>query len=275
MSSLPPVEPPNLRRNRRGQAQNDNYDPNYPPPADPRYPPQQPANYPPPGASNYPPLGAAPNRNDPRYEPSYPPPPPDTYPPAAPDYYSGGGTVDLDDPAFGAPARRPRAAEPPRSTLDPVGTPDLRRERPSRNIPSDAPITTGARDLRSPRGGGMGSLLSERQVESLAWGSVVMMLGISLILAVTGSYQFLRVAFPLIAGLILLVSSLYQQVVMGWHVSKLTWLVTILLLSYTITLELADDNEGFFRWIIYFIGTLVILLGFIRLLQVFQEQRTR
>jgi hypothetical protein len=113
--------------------------------------------------------------------------------------------------------------------------------------------------------------LTERQIESLAWGTTILLLGISLIQAVTGSSSFLTFFFPLLAGAILLGSAVYQRVVRGWHVGPLTWLVAILLVSYTITLLAAGESTGIFQWIAYFIGTLIIMLGIILLLQVFRR----
>lgn len=304
MSNLPPVQPSDLRRNRRTQPEDDDLGENYPP-SNTNYPPQS-NNYPP-ANQGYPPAPdprftqppAAPLQQQTQWQQapnSYPPPdqsyPPagnislddprfgaprqpvnQGYPPPANDYgdYGDYENVDLDDPAFGAPSPRNFQApyEQP-SSLDRVNAPDLRRERYAAQDDDDI-------SLRStpPRGTGRGTFLTERQVESLAWGSVVILLGISLMLAVTGNSQFVRIIFPLAAGFILLISSIYQRVVMGWHVGRLTWLTAVLLLSYTITLTIADDNAGFFRWIVYFTGTLVIMVGIVVLLQVFQEQRPR
>ncbi len=273
MGNLPPVEPPDLRRNRRNR-EDDNYPPegNYPPPD---YPPED--DYPPRGGPvdlDDPQYGGAPPRRGTDRDRSYPPQ--DDYPPR-------GGPVDLDDPQYGgAPPRRgtdrDRFAERERIDLDDprYGGRGRDRDEPhqdrGRRAQRDRPRYQDEPDLRRRREPSGGWGLSERQIEYLAWGSTVLLLGVSLIQAVTGSTGFLKFFFPLLAGAILMGASLYQRVVRGWHVGPMTWLMAILLLSYTITLMVSGDDTGIFKWIAYFFGTLIIMTGLILLLQVFRRQ---
>lgn len=303
MGNLPPVEPPDLRRNRNRDDQDDD---NYPPRGN--YPPQ--GNYPPPQPSGSDPI----DLDSPRNRETYPPPqrgpqypPQGDYPPRQ---QGGTGPIDLDDPHHGgAPQRRERQPSqrdyppPQRGGTGPVDLDepqysrrDKGMEMPRERIDLDDPRFGGSRrprdemhedrgrrsdrrrreqaeppDRRRPdRSASWG--LSERQVEYLAWGITVVLLGVSLIQAVTGSTGLLRFFFPLLAGAILMGSALYQRVVQGWHVGPMTWLMAILLLSYTITLMVSGDDTGIFKWIAYFIGTLIIMTGLILLLQVFRRQ---
>ncbi len=282
---------------------------NYPPPGgqDPHYgqPPSYPPprhDYPPQGQSSYPPPGSDsislddPRRGGqtPRRDAYPPPPPPDRYPPQQPgpvslddprhggtprrderrprpqrdsyDNYNNAGSIDLDDPRYGGSGARSRRRDDARVRLDDDDLPDLGRDRRSRRSRDDDDVPQlGGRSSKPSFG------LSERQVEYLAWGSTVLLLGISLMMVVGGSSDFLTSLFPLLAGAILMGSALYQRVVMGWHVGPLTWLMAILLVSYTVTLQIAGDT-GFFKWIVYFIGTLIIMTGVILLMQVFRKQ---
>lgn len=247
MGNLPPVEPPNLRRNRGGGQGNYQDQGDYPPPSD-DYPPRQ---------SNS----------------QYPPPSDDRYPP--PDM---GGPIDLDDPQYGGqPSRslrdRPSNRNDPYTdqsvSLNPVAAPSLGRDRAPRGRGYDDDYDDFPEQRRSPR---RSQGLSERQVEYLAWGSTILLLGVSMIQAITGSSSFLRIFFPLLAGSILSISSIYQRVVRGWHVGPLTWLISGLLVSYSITLQVAGSDTGIFKWIAYFIGTLIIMTGLLLILQIFRQQ---
>lgn len=90
-------------------------------------------------------------------------------------------------------------------------------------------------------------------------------------MSVTGNSSFLTFFFPLLGGALLMGSALYQRVVRGWHVGPITWLVAVLLVSYTITLLVSDSGTGFLTWIAYFIGTLVIIMGLVLLMQAFRR----
>lgn len=260
----------------------------YPPPQQGAgsYPPAG-ANYPPQGAGGYPPSTGRISLDEPQQygqAPAYPPQGTGGYPPvqSQPSYPPPQtGSIDLGDPRYGGGAR---STTPPRQefpsdaalTLDDPrfggklpnredasfeGRPS-RREKPKRG--DDAP-QLNERQARTGFG------LTERQVEYLAWGSTVILLGISLMMSVAGSARFLTLIFPLVAGGILTASSVYQRVVRGWHVGPLTWLTAILLISYTITLQLAGEGTNIFKWIAYFLGTLTIMTGLILFLQVFRK----
>lgn len=280
----PPPQPPP-----QGQS-------SYPPP---QQPPQQGGSYPPPGGASS--QGGNLNLDDPRFggsgsagasnrpAPQYPPPQQEQNAPQRQPEYAGpqnrpanqgpagssgnfGGPISLDDPRFGGNSGSSAggsfggqsggsAGGRERITLD---DPPY-SGRPSRD--DDPPRRPKANERR----GSQRSLgLTENQVESLANGSVVILLGISLIQAVTGSSEFLRLIFPMAAGGILLMSAIYQRFMRKWHVSIWTWFIALLLVSYTITLFAAGDDAGPFRWITYFFGILIIMAGIIRTLQVFR-----
>ncbi len=265
--------------------------PNYPPQNQPAVPPNAPSggyapppptgSYPP--APSYPPQGGQIDLSDPRFggqQPpppptqgtGYPPPPAPSYPPAQAGQYPPSGNIDLGAPPRPSP-QRPPSYEPSeydrRIDLGDVDVPRRggnNRPRPEHTDDDDSVVERIARGT---------SLLTERQVESIAWGSTIMLLGIVLILTVTGSTVFLTRLFPMLSGFILLSSSIYQRLVRGWRVSPLTWMISLMLVSYTITLfvdiDTGGSNIGLFDWITYFIGTLIILTGVTMLLRAFRR----
>lgn len=275
----PPDYPP--QTGAAGYPPQGNYPPSPPPQsAGSNYPPAG-ANYPPQGTGGYPPTTGRINLDEPQYgqAPNYPPagagyPPQGTggYPPQA------AGPIDLGDPRHvvsgrGAPPRQDFPSEGQISLDDPrlggrgamrdePNFDSRRREKPKR---TETPAQLGSRPARTGFG------LSERQVEYLAWGSTVILLGVSLMMSVAGSARFLTLIFPLVAGGILMTASVYQRVVKGWHVGPLTWLTAILLVSYTITLQLSAGGANIFQWVAYFLGTLTIMTGVILFLQVFRK----
>jgi hypothetical protein len=267
----------NLDDPRFGGHGNQNAPPSSPPPQQ-QYPPPQ--SYPPPGGQQSAPQGGNINLDNPRFGSSGAPnapaqrqggyAPPDRPANQGPSgNQSFGGPINLDDPRFGGGGSGGSNAQL-------GGSSGGGRS----NITLDDPPMRGRddRDEDAPRrpktknreGGPRGIGLSEGQVEALANGSVVILLGVSLIQAVTGSSEFLRILFPMLAGGILLTSAVYQRFVMKWHVSIWTWFLALLLVSYTITLFVAGDDAGPFRWITYFTGTLIIMAGIVRTLQVFR-----
>lgn len=177
------------------------------------------------------------------------------------DYGSGAGrqSIDLDDPRYGGEG---------------AGALQEGRGRSRRGREDDEPRQRrqlGESDDEAPSGGLANWALTERQIEYLAWGSTVILLGISLMRALTGASDALTFVFPLLAGGILTASAIYQRVVMGWHVGILTWFTAIMLVSYTITLQVAGDGTGIFSWIGYFLGTIIIMTGVTVLLQAFRR----
>ncbi|MBI5930704.1 MAG: hypothetical protein HY862_15450 [Chloroflexi bacterium] len=285
MSNLPPVEPPDLR-NRRQQNQGNyqssqNYPPqnsnNYPPPGQPRPQPRQPQQqpqqpaYPPPNQGNYPPPGYNPPPQQPQQpqqprpqprqpqQPSYPPPGQQP-PPADP------GWDDPIPPARRGSSRGSSAPSTPRSTgLEDVNAPDLRRG--GRNYDNyDAPG-------QPPRRRNSGGIFSEGQFEALIWGIVVIMLGFSVILALTSNPDWLTSYWPLFSGILLVGSIIFQKAIMNWRVSPLTQLLATLLISYSITQFIAGTNEdnGFLTIVAYYLGTCIITAGIIILSGIFKR----
>lgn len=286
---------------------------NYPPQNQPPLPPNDPrfpaggqaratGSYPPAGGQSYPPQGGQIDLNDPRYggqgavppapnptggypqqPPAYPPQQP-TYPPQGGQYPPSGG-ISLDDPNYGGrppvPQQRPPAQRPSVPTVD-------------EGYEYDRRIELGDVEVGRRGGGGGGrrradddddnvvdrlnegaNMITERQVESVAWGSTVLLLGIALLLTVSGSTLFLTRLFPMLSGFILLASSIYQRFFRGWRVSPLTWLTAFALVSYTATLfvdfETSGTNINLIDWITYFIGTLIILTGITMLMRAFRR----
>lgn len=242
----------------------------------------QPAGYPPQGTGGYPPpqtgnisldapqYSGQPASYPPQGTGSYPPQGTGGYPPAQPqpNYAQQTGPIDLGDPLQGtsrrgSASRQEFAGDAPVSLDDPrIENRSSRRQKPSRS--DDSPQLS---DRQQRTGFG----LTERQVEYLAWGSTIILLGVSLMMSVAGSARYLTLIFPLVAGGILMSSAIYQRVVRGWHVGPLTWLTAILLVSYTITLQLSGDGTNIFKWIAYFLGTLTIMTGLTLFLQVFRK----
>lgn len=229
------------------------------------YPPQD-SGYPPQGGS-YPPPQQQGNisLDDPRFGGA--PPPQQGY-----DRGQGGrGRIDLNDDRYGG-RPEPRGAAPSRGrdriTLDdpPVSSDRARRSQRHDDDPPPSRQKSSSQRRQEQR-----PLLTERQVEALSIGSVVILLGVSLIQAVTSSSAFLSFLFPMLAGGILMASAVYQRLVMGWRVNPLTWVFAILLVSYTITLFVAGDDSGPLLWIAYFIGTLIIMAGVVITLRVFRS----
>ncbi len=293
--SYPPQEPVNLDDPRFGGGAptppRDAYPPQggqqYPPPNDPRYPPQ--------GSQQYPPTGGQVDLNDPRFggnnpatptsnrganvppqQPSYPPQPQaGQYPPA------GTGPLRLDDPPpLGS--RRLGAVPNPNvagSAYPPSTDYDRRVELGDVDPPvmrSQGKATKTKLDNTAERVGVNLNLLTERQVELLAWGFTVILFGVSLlILAVSGSSTFMTRVFPAVSGLLLLASATYQRLVRGWHVGILTWLSAFVLVAYTITryVDISGGSANFniIEGTIYFIGTLIVLVGVTMLLRAFRR----
>lgn len=312
--SYPPQQPMNIDDPRFGGGaptpprdayppQGEQYPPqNQPPvpPADPRYPdyggqtvggqyPPAANQYPPAGGQGYRPQGGQIDLNDPRYgggNPSVPPapnrganyPPPQQYPPQQPQggqYPPAGGPISLDDPNYGGrPVAPPRQPAPVRDDYEYDRRVDLGDvDVPRRGGRRAADVNDDDNPLDRINEGA--SVVTERQVESIAWGSTIILLGIALIFTVTGSTTFLTRLFPMLSGFILLSSSIYQRLVRGWRVSPLTWFTSLILVAYTITLFIDIDtggsNIGLFDWIAYFLGTLIILTGITMLLRAFRR----
>lgn len=289
MSNLPPVEPPDLRNRRQqnqGYAQNsDNYPPpdsNYPPPGQPRpqqprQQPQQPQqpSYPPPNQGNYPPPGYNPPPQPPQQprpqprqpqqpqQPSYPPPgqQPPAYTPQEPEW---------DDPVPTARRGGQRGSSTPSaprsSGLEDANAPDLRRGRNYDNYD-----TLGQPPARRRTGGG--GIFSEGQFEALVWGVVVILLGFSVILALTSNPDWLTSYWPLLSGILLFGSIVFQKAIMGWRISPLTQLLATLLIAYSITQLIAgtNDDNGFLTLVAYYLGTCIITAGIMILSGIFRR----
>jgi hypothetical protein len=129
--------------------------------------------------------------------------------------------------------------------------------------------------LDNQRSGGFGSAFGERQIEYIAWGSVVILLGCSIILVTLDTSLatlFLTVFTPLIGGGILLASGFVQRLFFGYDVSLFTWGVSIASIAFGCTRAIAEitDTTSALTQLLYFIGLLVIISGLVIILQVFR-----
>lgn len=158
------------------------------------------------------------------------------------------------------------APQQPGPGLGDFDAPDLRRR-----VNVDDELRQEAR-VQSP--GGF-AILSERQVEALGWGITVILLGIAVLLTFTsGSQDFLLTVFPILGGVLLLLTSIYQ-IMRGWPVSLITWLTSIGLTAFAITRLIALVDAGdtdFGTSIAYFIGVSIIITGITVLFRIFRSR---
>lgn len=269
---LPPVEPPDLR-NRRQYPPEDDDDQNYPPrdytppPRRQADPPPQPAR--PPVANNYPLEDDYPPRgHDPRQ-------PEGLEPVSAPDLRRGRRETvrpmenDLGDRL---PPRDARRATSDMRSLDPeplgsLDSPDLRRARSARIREVDDLPPSGN---RPPRPTSTGDFIQEHQVEAIAAGITLLMLGVGILLLIVADGTFLFQIFPMLGGLVLIGGGLFQKVIRGWNVSWVTWGIGGVLFTFGLTTTF-NRNGDLVTGSIFFCGTLIILMGLVFLLQVFRR----
>jgi hypothetical protein len=134
-----------------------------------------------------------------------------------------------------------------------------------------APIQAGYNVFNLPA-------IAERRIEYLAWGTVVLVIGFSIIfitLDPDAALEFLRVGTPLAVGTILLFSALLQRIGFGYAVSMPTWWVANFSLAFGLSqfIAITTDSEPM-RQLIYFVGFLVIITGIVIILQVFRPQHS-
>lgn len=258
-------------------------------------PPSNASDFPPKGAE-YPPAGNQPQsqpqpggyQTPPPQQPAYPPPsdqPGNYQAPSAqprqggyqPSGNSPGDDLLLDD--LGTDRRRSgrddsyreRTQEPSRIELDDFESRDLRRERNPREEDDYSAPRLDERRSNSPRG----ALLTERQVEAVGWGLTVILFGFAILFSFTSSNtNFLTVGFPIIGGILLMASSVYQRI-QGWRVSVVTWATAIGLSSFSITrlIALTDGKDtGVGTSIAYFFGIFMIITGTAVLVRFFQAR---
>lgn len=250
--SLPPREPPDLRNpaNRRGSE----------PPQNNPYGQPQPPNWSnqqqPPGS--WPPQQQPPQNNP--YGQQPPNWPPQQQPPQYPPQY---------------PQQPPPATGPLRGTspLGPTQPPQLGGQQYYQGgiPPAQTPPL-------SNRGGFFQDALHERRIEYLAWGSVVIIMGFSIILLALDSEaaeNILLMGAPLLSGMILMASGFIQRLFFGYNVSLGTWTMAVLGISFGCTRAIAEitNNTEPINQLIYFTGLLVIISGLIIILQVFRPTR--
>lgn len=137
----------------------------------------------------------------------------------------------------------------------------------------------GIPPAQPPQLGGSGGFfqdaLHERRIEYLAWGSVVIIMGFSIILMALNTEvatNILLIGAPLLSGMILLGSGFVQRLFFGYNVSLGTWAIGVLGISFGCTRTIAEitDSGDAVNQIIYFVGLLVIISGLIIILQVFR-----
>ncbi len=245
----------------------------------------------PPAGSDYPPAGQQPQQPQPSGGYQAPPPPPQpAYPPPSrePQYQQPPPSSDrnarslpgddLLDDDLGIDRRRSsrdrsyRDQEPSRIELDDFESRDLRRERDMRE-------DDDYRGRETPKLGrdeySRGPLMTERQVEAIGWGVTVILFGFAILIAFTSSNtNFLTVGFPILGGILLLASSVYQRI-QGWRVSAVTWATAIGLSAFSITRLIAifdghDTSIG--TSLAYFFGVFIIITGIVVLVRIFQQR---
>jgi len=118
--------------------------------------------------------------------------------------------------------------------------------------------------------------IHERRIEYLAWGTVVLVIGFSIIFITMDSeaaFEFLRVGTPLAVGVILLFSALLQRIGFGYPVSMPTWWVANFSLAFGLSqfIAITADSEPISQ-VIYFVGFLIIITGIVIIMQVFRPQ---
>jgi len=119
----------------------------------------------------------------------------------------------------------------------------------------------------------------ERRIEYLAWGSVVLIVGFSIILLAIDTdtaKNFLLIGAPVLGGMILMFSGFVQRIIFNYKVSIVTWGTAIVGLAFGITQLIAtlterEGNEYFVTQLLIFIGLLVIISGMVIILQVFRR----
>jgi hypothetical protein len=122
-------------------------------------------------------------------------------------------------------------------------------------------------------------MFNERRIEYLAWGLVVLLTGIGIILLAINTdsaRNLLLVPGPLAVGSILLFSGFLQRIVFGFNVSILTWGVAVGAISFGLTQLIAlitEIEDTAMNMVLYFFGILVVLSGMVIILQVFRSPR--
>lgn len=121
--------------------------------------------------------------------------------------------------------------------------------------------------------------VSERQIEYIAWGSSILLLGIAIIIMALnpeGTGEYVLPGIGLLAGSILMAGGLVQRIVFGFHVSRSTWMVAITLTALSLTRVIAlasDQQDDVGVQSIFFFGFMVVMAGLVIMLQVFSPQR--
>lgn len=252
------------------------------------FPPPPNSNDFPPAGADYPPAGQQPQ--EPSGYQAPPPPPQPTYPspsqePAytpTPDQASYDRTLpgdDLLDDDLGIDRRRPsrdrsyRDQEPSRIELDDFESRDLRRDRGDMRGDDDYRGRETPQLARETYA--RGPLMTERQVEAIGWGLTVILFGFAILIAFTSSNtNFLTVGFPILGGVLLLASSVYQRI-QGWRVSAVTWATAIGLSAFSITRLIAifdGQDTGIGTSLAYFFGVFIIITGIVVLVRIFQQR---
>lgn len=204
------------------------------------------------------PGGTGPLQPPPGGMPPYPPDPATGLPPAAPPRLGG------QQPGYPPPQYPPQQQYPPGY---------------SQNYEDYPPADVPRRGYRS--GGSIHNRdffnlppVAERRIEYLAWGSVVLVIGFSIIFITLDrerAFEFLRVGTPLTVGVILLFSGLLQRIGFGYPVSLVTWWVANFSLAFGLSqfIAVTADSEPL-NQLIYFIGFLIIITGIVIIMQVFR-----
>jgi hypothetical protein len=117
------------------------------------------------------------------------------------------------------------------------------------------------------------NFVSEHQIEAFSLGLVFLMLGVGVLMLIFGLGWFLTQVFPLLSGIILLSTGVYQRIIRGWPVSFFTWFFGAILTAIGLTTLFSDQIEdfGIINAMIAFCGISIIMVAMITLVQVFRR----
>jgi hypothetical protein len=117
--------------------------------------------------------------------------------------------------------------------------------------------------------------LREKRIEWVTWGISVIVLGITVLVGVgtpIGQNDALWFIFPAAAGGLMMLSAVLQKIIRNWNVSIFTWTISALLMALAVERFVAlfiTLNRSFRP--IYYLGGLILIVGFVILLQIFRR----
>jgi hypothetical protein len=110
--------------------------------------------------------------------------------------------------------------------------------------------------------------LRERRIEWVTWGISIIILGVCFVIG----GDALTLIFPLLAGGLMLFSATLQKILKNWNVSFITWGLGVILAAVGIErfIALFVTLDRTFNPI-FLVGGLIIITGFVVLLQIFRR----